>query len=344
MSTSAKNKAMLNRNESFGFWTLGLLLLPLIACSDTGGPPVSQADTGVVQQFDGAVSELSIADSSLVDSGKPPALDAAPVEVKKNGTYKDIVYAQVGGVALKGDLYLAQKREGLLILVHGGAFVSGTKTTMSGIAQYLLPKGYASFSVDYRVNKQGGAFPALPQDILCAIAFARDHAQEYGYPPEKIAILGTSAGGALVSIVGAMSNMESYRPSCAGQTDLSVVGVIPGFGLHDWLERENQGEIATSEAAYLGGSFADHPENYTEASPVTHVNSITAPYLLFHGSVDEAIPYHQSELMHEALQKAGKSSELLIVDGAGHSFVFKPSDYKDQALAAIEAFLAKVFL
>lgn len=311
-------------------------LSPLAACSDGGSSPPIQSDT--MPAIDAGLAGDAVSHDTVSSS-----IDAAPVELMKPGTYKDLVFANVGGSELKGDLYLPEQPKGLVILVHGGAFTGGTKTTMSTIADTLLPKGVASFSVDYRVNKDGGAFPAMPQDILCAIAFARQHAAEYGFPAAKIAILGTSAGGALVSIVGAMSNMESYRPACAGQTDLSVAGVIPGFGLHDWLEREEQGEVSASEAAYLGGSYADHSATYAEASPVTHASVVTAPYLLFHGSVDEAIPYHQSELMHQALQQAGKASELLIVEGAGHSFVFKPSAYRDQALAAIETFLAKIF-
>ena len=87
----------------------------------------------------------------------------------------------------------------LFVFVHGGSWTSGTKRDEP---VWLATKlGFAAASIDYRLTTQA-AFPAPVKDCKAAIRFLRSHAWEYGYDPDRIGVLGNSAGGHLALLLG----------------------------------------------------------------------------------------------------------------------------------------------
>jgi len=201
-----------------------------------------------------------------------------------------------------------------VIFVHGGGWSGGNKRDHSAHAMRLAEAGYVAFSIDYRLVPDG-AYPAMMQDVACSIAVVRGRAAEWGLDPARIATMGYSAGGHLVSLLGVASDEADFAQSCVDDASRGgpPAAVISGAGpqdLRDWG--------AVDAVIDLLGSEADHPERYALASPITHVSADAPPFLLIHGSSDLIVPVEQSRDMRDALRGAGAEARLLEIAGAGH--------------------------
>jgi len=113
----------------------------------------------------------------------------------------DVIYGETGDRELLLDVYLpaVTANPPLLVWVHGGAWRGGTKDRVMILD--FINDGYAIASLDFRLSGEG-MFPAQVHDIKAAIRFLRAKAESYGYDAENIALLGSSSGGHLVSLVG----------------------------------------------------------------------------------------------------------------------------------------------
>jgi alpha-L-fucosidase 2 len=225
---------------------------------------------------------------------------------------KDIEYAKPGGASLLLDAFVPEGKGPFptVILVHGGGWVNGTQRS------YVLPlfdplskAGFAWFTINYRLAP-GSHFPAQAEDVDAATRWVKQHAREYKVDVKRIALMGESAGGHLVSYAGAR-----------GKGDTRVAAVVAFYGAHDILGRAKKlGEINDNVKKLLNisapGPEAD--EKMRVASPVTYVHKGMPPYLLIHGTEDKAVPYDQSPLMCAKMKEVGSRCELFTVEGAPH--------------------------
>src|SRR6201997_2891003 len=139
---------------------------------------------------------------------------------------RDLQYAEVGGAQLTLDAHIPDGKGpfAAAILVHGGGWVAGDKQQyITYIFQPLSDAGLAWFSINYRLAPQF-RFPADADDVEAAIRFVKANAAKYKVDPRRIALLGESAGGHLVSYVGARNRPESR-----------VAAVISMYGVHDFI-------------------------------------------------------------------------------------------------------------
>ena len=124
---------------------------------------------------------------------------------------KDVEYARAGKVSLRFDAHIPNGAGpfAAVILVHGGAWVMGDKTNnVQPLIQPLTDAGFAWFSISYRLagdvarNPIGAAMQlgTAESDVRRAVAFVKDHAAEYRVNPNRIALLGESAGGQLAAM------------------------------------------------------------------------------------------------------------------------------------------------
>jgi alpha-L-fucosidase 2 len=211
-----------------------------------------------------------------------------------------------------------------MVFVHGGGFVAGDKADYQhDLLDPLTDAGYCGFSVNYRLAPRH-PFPAATDDVESAVAWIKRNAASLRVDPKRLVLIGPSAGGLLVSYVGA-----KHRPENA------VAAVVSMFGEHDLVLRVSEdpccvdgraiarprgGCISGGLAALLGFSEVT-PERMArleEASAVTHVRKQMPPYLLIHGTRDFGVPFEQSVSMHERMRKAGADVTLLPVVGGGH--------------------------
>lgn len=275
-----------------------------------------------------------------------------PTSIPDGVDLQNVAYAVVDGKTLTLDIYrpeVTQKPFPAVITIHGGAFTAGVKIDHSRIAEEITKWGYAVIPINYRLAPQD-PFPAAVEDVLGAVAWVRENAGDYDIDPDKLALLGTSAGGhlaALTALATATSALPgAWQPSYDGSiTDFSVQAYVSCFGPVDLAyhagESQEGDQVVT---AFLGQPCLQNPSLCKQANPLTYVTAGAPRGLLTHGTADEVVGIENSERLHKALQSVGAESTFVPVKGAGHSFVLRiQSPYAQIALAAIHDFLEDAF-
>ncbi len=226
--------------------------------------------------------------------------------------FADIIYRNVDRTNLTLDAHVPNGPGPfpVVILVHGGGWVAGDKQQyITYIFKPLSDANFAWFSINYRLAPRY-KFSADADDVEEAIRWVKNNAPIYKVDPDRIALIGESAGGHLVSYVGAKHRSEN-----------GVAAVVSMYGIHDFITASIAWKPIPDEIMKLFGISAvdaDSAPKLVEASPVIYINKDLPPYLLIHGSKDEDVPYQQSVEMCDKMKKAGARCELITVEGAPH--------------------------
>ena len=246
--------------------------------------------------------------------------------VAGQGVHKlaDLEYAEVGGQALKLDLYLpSEPHAPLLVWLHGGRWEVGSKERMP--LGGLVEHGYAIASLDFRPASRA-RFPGQVHDIKAALRYLRARAPDYGYDATRIGILGESSGGHLAALVGTTNGQAELEGSLGDHLGVSseVHAIVSYFGASDLLTILAQSTpygLGVREPALktlLGALPSDDEALARLASPVFQVDARDPPLLLLHGDQDPQMPINQSHELEGAYERAGLEAKLIVVHGAGH--------------------------
>ena len=154
-------------------------------------------------------------------------------------------------------------------------------------------------------------WPAQIQDCKAAIRWLRAHAKQYGYDPNRIGVIGESAGGHLVAMLGTTNGDKTFDVGENLGESSDVACVVNLFGISDFTLP--MPAIATNVQALLGGPA---PELARSASPINYVHANQPPMLVVHGTADRLVPYLQSEVLVEAMEKVGAPFYFHTVVGA----------------------------
>jgi acetyl esterase/lipase len=240
---------------------------------------------------------------------------------------QDIPYLGAGR-AEKLDLYMpatvdkGQRFPGLVI-IHGGGWTGGTKrgAREQNIGTTLAKNGYVCISIDYLLaTKDRPTWPQNLHDCKTAVRWLRAHAEKYQVDPDRVGVIGGSAGGHLALMVGLTGPEAGLDPKGPyGTLSCQVQAVVDLYGPADLVRRGR-------DQVMLPGTQADKPDLYKQASPVTHARKGNPPVLILHGTKDATVPVEQSQRMAEALKRAGVEYDLILVEGAPHSFHLEPKE------------------
>jgi acetyl esterase/lipase len=238
---------------------------------------------------------------------------------------RDLAYVPNGHERQRLDLYLPATGTNLplIVWIHGGAWMGGSKERPPGLR--FLKEGYAVASLNYRLS-QHAKFPAQIEDCKAAIRFLRSNAARHGIDPKRIGVWGASAGGHLVALLGTTGDVKEFDKGKDLEVSSNVQAVCDFFGPSDFLQMNrmpsdiNHDAPDSPEAKLIGGAVHDNKEESARANPITYISPADAPFLILHGDQDRTVPINQSELLHEALKKAGVESAFHVVKGAGHGF------------------------
>lgn len=232
--------------------------------------------------------------------------------------FKDIVYKQVDSVSLKLDVYKLKTLKTAtpaLVFIHGGGWSKGNKSDYLSYLIDYAKKGYVTVTVSYRLSKVA-PFPAAVQDVKCAVQWIRAHSKEYMINPDKIAVIGGSAGGHLAMML-AYSDEKEFAHKCPDTSYRKVQAVVNIYGPTDMTTEyaRNRGECLQ----FLGKSYQEIPDLYQAASPRTYISSDDPPTLIFHGTIDSLVPVSQSDSLHKWLDQAGVPNEYHRLKGWPHA-------------------------
>ena len=255
-------------------------------------------------------------------------------------TISGIVYHQVKSLRAARQLHMTlmiprtKAKKPAVVYFPGGGFTSADHEKFTEMRYALARAGFVVAAAEYRTVPN--RFPALLEDGKAALRYLRAHADELGIDPERIGVLGDSAGGYLVQMLGATSGEKGWDEGDFLEESSDVSAVVSFYGISDLMTiGEGLGEAdakvhaspAVTEALLVhGAAFRDFPgmsiladkEKAMAASPLGHVDGKEPPFFLWHGSNDKLVSPLQSAHMFEALRKAGTDVRYRLVEGAGH--------------------------
>jgi len=274
-------------------------------------------------------------------------------------TKTDIAFAEHDGVKLVGDLYQPKglDKAPMLVAVHGGGWQVGDRKMYANWGAYLAKNGYAVFAIEYRLMKPGvKTYPGAIYDTKAAVQYVRAKAAELNVNPERIGMIGDSAGGhlsALVALAGEEPLYSSeYKSDPNSGVSAKVKAVVGFYGVYDMLA-QYQHDLAARPLdnigeKFLGAGAHTNRQVFFEASPINYatVSRNSTRFLLIHGTDDDIVdPATQSVAFLNALTQARFFVRRVIIPGAGHFFVTDPVDgtsYNSVAAPRVLRFLADV--
>ncbi len=273
-----------------------------------------------------------------------------PVRTARARVIRDVVYARTAGRRLKLDVYMPQgegRRRPAVMQIHGGAWVLGDKRTQGvPLLSHLADNGWVGFNVNYRLSP-GATFPDHLVDLKRALAWIREHADDYGVDPDFVAVTGGSAGGHLTALVALTQNDPAYQPGFE-EADTSVQAAVPFYGIYDFTNRlgtqESEFRTRLLQPHIMKAYFADEPERFHEASPIDRVRADAPPFLVVHGDRDTLAPLADARLFVERLRAVSGAPVLLAeISGAQHAFDVFPSPRAVPVIEGVERFLDAMY-
>lgn len=255
---------------------------------------------------------------------------------------KDLEYGRGGERPLLLDLYSpAQLTNSVpgLIFIHGGAWRSGKRQDYRVYTTHFASRGYVVATISYRLLKEA-PFPAAVEDAQCAVRWMRANAARLHVDPDRIAVLGGSAGGHLAMMVGYAPD-DSKLEGRGGHAGVSsrVAAVVNFYGPADLTTPFAQASHLVKD--FLSGkSYAEAPDLYRQASPMFYLKAGAPPTLTFHGTIDDVVPIDQADSLTAKLQELKAPCEYERLEGWPHAMdAGRPVN--DYCKARVEAFLAK---
>lgn len=257
------------------------------------------------------------------------ALHAADKPITLPGMKQDIEFAKAGDVSLTLDAFVPEG-EGpfaTCILVHGGGFTKGDKQTfIKPLFEPLAQAGFAWFTINYRLAPQH-RWPACAEDVASAIKWVKAHAAEYKVDVKRIALIGESAGGHLVSWAGVM-----------GEGETRVAAVVPFYAPHDLVTHVKHRNELRGLAGLIGSEELNDEtwKKLAEMSPINHVRPGLPPFLQIHGDADTTVAHEQSVTFEAKMKATGNACETITIPGGGHGmggWEKLHSDYAAQMIA-----------
>ena len=296
------------------------------------------------------VAFVAFATAAVAESTKPEAKPVTPPPGVR--MERDLSYIPDGDPAQTLDLYLPEqlsdKALPLIVHIHGGGWRGGNKYPCPVVG--MVRNGYAVASVEYRFS-QKALFPAQVQDCQAAIRWLRSNSKKYALDPDRVGVVGASAGGHLSALVGTAGGKHVFAP-IGGNLDQSdrVNAVCDYFGPANFYSVVRQAaedkhianifRFNTPSDPYssLIGATLDDKVKSDAVSPIHYVSAECPPVLILHGTHDALVPYAQSEEFADALKQQGVAVWLQKLPGSGHG---GPAFAKPAVNAMVQAFFDK---
>lgn len=264
----------------------------------------------------------------------PQPLDPPFVLPENVDLIDDIVFASPAGVPLKLQLFLPKpKRRPAaepslgVVWVHGGGWRGAAREgrVLWRQAAHFAARGVPGVNITYRFTPEY-RFPSQLEDVQAGVRWVRQHADELGIDPKRLAAVGESAGGHLAALLGTTDSIVEGVSS-------KVQAVVAIYGVFDFFELNTERGTEAGRALHGGD-----PDRMREASPRFRADASAAPTLLIHGTADKTVPFAQSVNYQKRLRDLGVRADLVPGEGGDHGHIHRPPFF-ESSLRQLEEFI-----
>ncbi|WP_316821172.1 alpha/beta hydrolase [Pedobacter gandavensis] len=236
---------------------------------------------------------------------------AAQIRLAKNIDYGK----EQGKVSNQLNIYYPEDtlaKKGVIIFIHGGSWSGGKKETYWWLGRNLARKGLVAVMINYGLapNQQ---YAQMAGDCATAVNWVSQHIAAYGGNPERIFLMGHSAGGHLSELINAD---PQYLEKAGFKGKISGVILNDAFGL-DMNEYLSKAEKDDNYHNFIR-TFTTDPETWTKGSPLNYVEHIRNPHLIFYGEKTYPAIQLQSERIQKELTRQQVPSTLTVIKGKKH--------------------------
>lgn len=248
---------------------------------------------------------------SLAQKEYPPNIEGA----------KEIVYKEIDGVSLKLWVFNPVKHKAgdkkpAIVFFFGGGWNGGSPTQFVHQSEYLAARGMVSIVADYRVfSRHEVRANKCVSDAKSAIRWVREHAEELGVDPNRIAAGGGSAGGHLAAATATLPMFDEPNENTSVSSKPNALALFnPALLLAplNGLTQEQNERLKGLEKR-----FGATPESM---SPYHHVVKGLPPTIIFHGTNDKTVAFESTELFAEKMREQGNRCVLVAYKGETHGF------------------------
>lgn len=260
---------------------------------------------------------------------------------------RDIAYSTYGR---RGMLDIYRPAEGdlsgapVLLQVHGGAWMTGRKDRQAiPLMQHMAARGWVCVAINYRLSPRA-VFPDHIVDVKRAIAWIKEHIDEYGGDPDYIVITGGSAGGHLCALAAVTPNEAEWQPGFE-EVDTTVQAAVPHYGVYDFAGSTGLRSAVGMRDTFLAPrvlrtTWEREPEKFEAASPILRVDGDEPDFFVIHGASDTLVDVGQARAFVDRLREVSNSSVVYAeLPGAQHAFDTFPSIRSAHVVRAIERYL-----
>ena len=235
--------------------------------------------------------------------GLEDLINETPDVPKNIVSIKNIEYKNIDGKSLQLDIYKQRNLKEtapLLVFLHGGGWYKGDRADMLPFLVDFAKRGYVTTTVSYRF----GPYHQCIEDISDAVDWFYKHGNEYGYDPDRIALVGGSAGAHIAMMVGyGWKNKHQSDSINAPENNHKIKAVVNIFGPVDLTT--DFARQRPEPRNFIGKSYEESPELYQEASPIQYINKNSPPTMTIQGTSDELVPNSQADQLKEKLDSVG---------------------------------------
>lgn len=205
----------------------------------------------------------------------------------------------------------------VLVYVHGGGWNHGEKPKTAKPFETWMDAGFSVVSVEYRLVDEAPA-PAALQDVRCALSWVQANAAAYHFDLSRVVLYGASAGAHLALLAAVLPAKNDFDlPSCNSQP--KIAAVLDFFGPYH-LESNVEGAYGgTSTKRWMGENPIPNLRGKEKLmSPATYVRAGLPPIFIVHGDADPTVPYRNSVMLHQDLDRLSVPNEFHTVPGGLH--------------------------
>jgi acetyl esterase len=273
-------------------------------------------------------------------AGAAQGTPGTPLPPSQIQVTKDVFFADAGGVRLTLDVFSPQEsapNRPAVVLIHGGAWGTGRARDLTTEGKLIARQGWVAFSLNYRLADQTPTpWPDELTDVQRGIRWVGANAATYGADPQKLAVMGLSAGGHLAALVGALGTeadgtgvpISDPNPPvkvmavAAWSPPTRLAGLVPDAS-GDPPDCSHDKKCAQFWRLPLVTNFvacepAACPDKYRQASPTDRLRAGASP-VWFSNSTDEITGFAQAKAYDQALTAAAVPHTFRVVEGNQHA-------------------------